>query len=1645
MGKLDAICAKLKQVNHVDQDGTELVQENNNNEKLLTNGLEQNVYKHKIFENETPSGRRKKRKTATPRNLSQVQEYLEQFDDKDDELAEYEINNQHTDFPPDDHASRDLRVQVEFNESFADVLSEKSPIPPVCDEKEPTSPKPEYNGNCAIPEDSSPLDLSLVRTPEDASYNQVKEDMGNATEEKDSMTLGNDSCIDEIIKKTSSNTDIPSRPTEPNESGETTVLKDYAETTMNELLQMYGFEGKSDTVTKQVPLQNFSTKQILQAKLQNNLKVKGPLSKMSRGNPLTGLSTANKAKALISNFVNNMKTPINEVTKPVPTSSCSPVFKAIYCSPQPKRFDNSPSSKKSPLPDYSKYLKKFHNGEICGGSHCKDLSYKEHYHCMDCSFRVFIKKEEMVRHLKWHKKREESLQHGFLRYSPMDDCGQKFGDGCTHNGRQTHYHCLQSGCDKVYISTSDVQMHANYHRKDSAIIQEGFQRFRATEDCGTQSCAFYGQRTTHFHCRRVGCKFTFKNKADMEKHKGYHQKDEILGRDGFKKFMKYENCGYQTCRYSKVNNHIHCIRPGCNYVLHSTAQLYSHKRRHEKREIETYYRKIQEERAKQHIQQMTSVTTPSIKTLPAAQMFTNPHMTSIQPTSPGHLIAGQLAVKQETMTEPETKNNDSEFSQEISLDMSTVSYSDDASFDSKNVSPNSSIYGSEKLPGAQPCYIQSNKLNDSLSLPIPMIQNRDNFDDQDADGEGDVSSSPSLSPTCSMESPSTPSTAEMSGADISSIVIPPAMKNFSFEKRDKNETWKKYLERFTANDHCNSRCCYLYKDHYHCRVEGCSVLFRSKDGVREHARLHDLQSCLTPMAFRTYTAEESCPNNCQYSENKKHFHCNWSGCTHVVPIDGPAFGRLEHYRVHDYARLAAGRMYKPTTMKVEEDKRRRGRPPKFPRTGYIPIVPKVELSDSEILESGKIMTEEDMDKENKIINGFKLFEADERCPDDLCTYSVSKHYHCARPRCHHSTDRLDVLNLHAKDFHSFVNILEGFEFFDRNINCRRAHCQNNKANKHYHCVRAKCDYSFVRQSTMFQHDKKHQGDLNKIPLAPVIKLEPTDSSIKGFVPIMPVDPIPSSPTVDTSNNSNLADAANNGLVSGDLSSKVVVKTSGTFFPLSGLQTVPLSAVIGPSPAPGTTINTSSSEVVSHSMMSPIPLVSISNTVAIPGPAVSSEIPLGSHGVPLTVLLQQKTGNEFPQPSWPLMRANMHYNIQQICGRPFCKLKRKDHYHCFECNQAFSDPARLRCHVAKHGFRFRRCESNMRVIRPSVPVHIAPKPPQNLLLEAVKSPLEIDDSDLSPETKSTSEINPSSSLTLNPSIFSNMIAKAQEEHRSQTDGNLDFDEPDSSIDNGKSLGVSEEAMLGTSGQGHLMESDGDLSEQENSTSVEIHGSDGILSSLKNSNKSRRSGRKRVATKRNDFIDSDEMVAKQRKLSTSPRANRDESIPDGYIRCSFKDDCGYPKCSYRRGVTHFHCTRLDCGYSFSDRSRLVQHTLRHERIDSITGGELQQYRINQDCGVSECEFNKKASHFHCFKCSYSCTDSSKVLTHRKYHAKMNSINSQGFQKFSVSQECQINGCNYSKKQTHYHCLSPGCNHAVLGPSQMAPHKVKHQESV
>ncbi|ETN58168.1 transcription factor castor (protein ming) [Anopheles darlingi] len=239
-------------------------------------------------------------------------------------------------------------------------------------------------------------------------------------------------------------------------------------------------------------------------------------------------------------------------------------------------------------------IQRYASGYDCKHDKCQYESLHEHFHCHDtfCRGKLLYKKYEIIRHLKWHKKRQESLKYGFYRFSSSDDCSIQYG-ACQHNFKHTHYHCVHENCDKVYISTSDVQMHANYHRKHEAIVKNGFQRFRATEDCNTEYCAFRHQRTTHFHCRRENCKYTFKNKADMEKHKTYHLKDEMLLRDGYKKFLKSEDCTYKDCRFSRVCNHIHCMHENCHYVLHSSGQLLSHKRKHERMDTEVDYRRFQ--------------------------------------------------------------------------------------------------------------------------------------------------------------------------------------------------------------------------------------------------------------------------------------------------------------------------------------------------------------------------------------------------------------------------------------------------------------------------------------------------------------------------------------------------------------------------------------------------------------------------------------------------------------------------------------------------------------------------------------------------------------------------------------------------------------------------------------------------------------------------------------------------------------------------------------------------------------------------------------------------------------------------------------------------------------------------------------------
>ena len=847
---------------------------------------------------------------------------------------------------------------------------------------------------------------------------------------------------------------------------------------------------------------------------------------------------------------------------------------------------------------------------------------------------------------------------------------------------------------------------------------------------------------------------------------------------------------------------------------------------------------------------------------------------------------------------------------------------------------------------------------------------------------------------------------------------------------------------------------------------------------------------------------------------------------------------------------------------VDPFQKRRGRPPKYVKHQ---VVPKVYLTDQEITDSTLAYLHNQPYKNSSILNGFKRFHGpDDLCPDQRCIFRGREHYHCGRKHCHMATDRLDVLNLHAKDFHNNVTILEGFEFFEGMVDCRRPMCHNNRTNRHYHCMRPRCDYSFVRHSTMAQHNKKHPSVTSAVLSAPLMspRGRPMGSSAKGtafslpgvtktynranYVPIAPAVTPPTSATPQPSN-VNASMPANLGISAATSPTNIkTVKSAGTFFPLSGLSTLGAGAATnqtsttqGPvpeaaaqafttgSPGVGTSQIISGAQLIQaagstqvlstpggmclaipQSLASTplpllagqgkqpgvitglIPLTQLSPLVSLPGgqlvatsqgqilqqavpnvvhvlqspPSAQSQQTIATQAIassagmaPLALLLQhhqqlQQQGLS-PPLSWAALRERMHFSVEHNCGRPFCKLKKKDHFHCLDCNQAFSDPTRLRSHIGKHGFKFKKSERSKKSSGASLQSEA-----MAVDLSCQGKPADNDKKRDLPDEDVEEEL--SSSLNLQPSVFTSMVSTAEPQHRqayptassgvnlsasnpavnltqhhSSTLINLDGEDLNSSI-----LSNSSDSRQEIPRSPSLIIDDS--FDESNESSLNASSSSLTLCT---SLSGRKSGRKRMSTQSKDFVSSDSMVIpkpmKQRKTSWGSRSHSD--VPKGYKRVRCGEDCGYVRCAYRQTVTHFHCLRSDCGYGFSDKSRINQHTMRHQRLDLLMGDDFQQFRASVSCQRADCEFDEKASHFHCLKCPYSCADSSKVPAHRKYHAKLDNISSNGFTKFSGTADCQIASCSYFRKQTHYHCTFQSCNHAVLGPSQMAPHKLKHAQ--
>lgn len=83
-------------------------------------------------------------------------------------------------------------------------------------------------------------------------------------------------------------------------------------------------------------------------------------------------------------------------------------------------------------------------------------------------------------------------------------------------------------------------------------------------------------------------------------------------------------------------------------------------------------------------------------------------------------------------------------------------------------------------------------------------------------------------------------------------------------------------------------------------------------------------------------------------------------------------------------------------------------------------------------------------------NKFKFFQPMQKCGDPLCRYDQLFHFHCEHTaRCHFSTNYATAMDRHVLEFHDTVDILNDFDYFDQNYDCRLYSCPHNKVRSNY--------------------------------------------------------------------------------------------------------------------------------------------------------------------------------------------------------------------------------------------------------------------------------------------------------------------------------------------------------------------------------------------------------------------------------------------------------------------------------------------------------------------------------------------------------------------------------------------------------------------
>eukprot|EP00062_Callorhinchus_milii_P016628 gi/632968152/ref/XP_007900371.1/ PREDICTED: zinc finger protein castor homolog 1 [Callorhinchus milii] len=1138
---------------------------------------------------------------------------------------------------------------------------------------------------------------------------------------------------------------------------------------------------------------------------------------------------------------------------------------------------------------YQKYIARFSGSQQCGHIHCA-YQYREHYHCLDpeCNYQRFTSKQDVIRHYNMHKKRDNSLQHGFMRFSPLDDCSVYY-HGCHLNGKSTHYHCMQVGCNKVYTSTSDVMTHENFHKKNAQLINDGFQRFRATEDCGTLVCQFYGQKTTHFHCRRPGCTFTFKNKCDIEKHKSYHIKDDAYAKDGFKKFYKYEECKYEGCVYSKATNHFHCIRMGCGFTFTSTSQMTSHKRKHERRHIrnsgglslasQLLGRKENEadDSSNDDLIDYSAISSKnsSLSASPTSQQSSAPILLSTPTTA--SVSSGQTGKPMSSLA---------------------------------SVSKISTLL-SQSLPSSMPVALALSSagsffpiISGRVPLALPVT------------AAGLLSAIPSNVPpmpkdpssrTCGSKTLSPVSTSIMEKITASKGLISPMMarlaaaalkpsnavdlgngqptqlNQFSLVqmKQEPSDGLKTHSQDQSLNlslkDHGNESnghvesgntsllSSFLNKVSH--ASSGLSTLLNLKpdpdggacadlDKVAYMSRVMTVQRQEKPVELwekylRRFTTDDYCEAQCDFL-HKTHFHCSVEECGALFStLDGA----IKHANFHFRADGGAVKVKSEPSL-FSSSAPMESRAPTATSFASIAMVsaPAMQVSAG----SPAVVT-------------------------SAPTLLTWKHLAASIPPIPLSTIVSSPLATTSLE-NAKPQVKPGFLQFQENDPCLATDCKY--ANKfHFHCLFGNCKYVCKTSGKAESHCLDHINPNNNLVN---VRDQFAYYSLQCLCPNQPPNP---------------------------LSDQIVTELKRQAF----------------------------------------------NRCLVP------------RGIP------------FPQFLGPAFCSREAVVVQTGSTRS-CKYNQvNSHFHCIRegCQFSFLLKHQMTSHSRKHMRRMLGKNFD------KIPTQFFPQDSR------------------SDDLSSMSNVNAatgSSSMLVPPNMMD-----------TETDEYMDY-------------------PAGTSPAGNSSESS---APDRSCTSTPVgneSNSAGNTISLPTA-----SG----AKKRFWIIEDMSPFGKRRKTASSRKMLDEGMMLEGFKRYDLYEDCKDGACQFSLKVTHYHCTRENCGYKFCGRTHMYKHAQHHDRVDNLVLDDFKRFKSSLRCNFADCQFSGNSTHFHCLRCGFRCTDSTKVTAHRKHHGKQDLISAAGFCQFSSSVDCEVPDCKYKLKCSHFHCTYPDCKHTVVGMSQMDSHKRKHEK--